>query len=419
MSQSLCDTFETQRAEDVVATVFAAYRAPNGTAHLMYALDNVSTRVPIILRTMPKWQVDVSCGEHGRHRAALKAHCECAYASWGMCHVITDASACSSPSRLTVSWPRLGLEIGLQLCDTRRHAVLETTALASPRAAEVQACAPVYLSPDQIASRATLQMASMWIERMTAQVGQLHLHAQNRAAEVLGAMNAVAPSLLESRKLVVHPWDWVESTERALGVSLSSQAHLLLRGQTAQDGGLNAKHTTLWTWSKCLLEQRDSTQWMMVMDIDEFFAAAPEAPPAMTLGSFLSALPPSRAQWHFCQPLANNSSRMKSALRLSSGCTWWGFFHYGVPASISKRDRQCWSRDDSGKRFRDIWQHFRSGPGCSAERRRYTIEHNSLRNFIAHQRRTDHGGMSMYHAPRSITAESSQSAPPHALPPVR
>ena len=374
----------------------AAAQADKRETRIVSVVSSVPHGVPDTPKHCPCLRVEAECIDTSRNRSRrLRTRAtQCGTGSFRCMTYVIFEHQCFANEKMTLVWPDVHVRLSVPLCDSNT-----LSPIAAHRAAKdvhrVHACAPAYASRTAAAARATLRMTARWATLAAEHCGQLHLHAQNRGDEFEAALRRATPELLRTRRLLVYKWNWIEAMESTLGSRMSSDAHNLLHGTKTKD--INPKHTTLWTWTKCAVEQRTRTRWMMMMDIDEFFALASDvrrlttlAPPAPrgALSAALDAVPSNRMQYNFCQP---TPPRPKSALRIDSRCAWWGYFHFGFSVFP---DPACNLFDRSHSRRilhwgrGGIWNYFDRGAGCNLSQTSLVVEHTSLRAFI---RQTEEG----------------------------
>ena len=242
------------------------------------------------------------------------------------------------------------------------------------------ACAPIFLSPHSAAVRAvTVEAALEWITHMLSQVGEVHLQACNRYDDIVAAAwrrfdLANRPRL--RRRIVIRKWNWIERYA-GRGVHLAQQAHELTAGGSSSNananvnrsvGGINPYHIHEWVISKCVLETRGLTEWMMVMDIDERIGVAatasatpstqPQRTPTGALDQFLRNEPVGVHLHKFCEFRAHDlrdSRRVKSAYRVSIACTFLVLPHAGVAVAAGPpgmRELSGGASNDAGQEQR-------------------------------------------------------------------
>ena len=368
---TLCDDppFAHARANGAAVTVYAGLHDVRwNRTTLYYALDNVSTG---ILMPWDRGAMPNTKPHHGTHhvKQAGKAH-----HSWE----VAEARACGGVAKqlrkprcqgmmtfsvmcrivvahmqrcpIELHWPSLSLSVSASIC--RKPLGPYATRVG------VSVCAPFYLPPDATSRTAEgpLQRLAQWVERWTPQLdgGRIHLHAYNKGALVKRALERAHAPLFAAGRLELTRWNFFE----AMGMRLRPVS--LNLGSSVGEG-LNANHPHYYVLTKSLLELRGRTEWLIMVDVDEFWMASPNSPPLFsTAASFLHNLPSSVQQYSACA--INDCSggvvhwRPKSALRIGRrACEWWGHPHAGVMVERFDDSLSCGSLDADGKTPVDIF----------------------------------------------------------------
>ena len=229
-------------------------------------------------------------------------------------------------------------------------------AQTSVRSVHSSACVPVFLSPHSESVRAvTLDVAFEWVKHMLGHVGRVYLNACNRYDEVYSAVwrrfqLRSNPQLRD--RIVVTKWNWVE-TYAARGVQLPTFAHELVVGHASSH--LDPYHMQSWVSSKCVLESRGKTTWMMVMDIDERVGTAglrtESTDTVSTLDKFLGNEAESNHLHKFCEFDVTHGGmkdmkRTKTAYRVSPACTFVVLPHAGSAVERGTPAAFCNSHPD-------------------------------------------------------------------------
>ena len=381
----MCDAFVLERNANASLTMIAAHQRPTRELVIVYALDDVRAGVPLHIEesesfgsgwlTGPVAAPHVRC--NGKRVQSRLVGCR------GMCRVESmPANACE---QLTLELPALQL---------RAHSKLCAWGVVASRRPAAMACSYVFVPP--ATENRTLQAVVQWASLMSPQVSQLHLHVLNRGEAVRRAVRTAVPQLLERHKLVLHVWNWVEAFQTKGGRGISSSAHEDHWSGTSTANGLNPYHARDWALTKGVVELRDQTDWLMIMDVDESFGSASHS---ITLQGFFEKLHPQMRQYGFCEVdrvsgcrLGDGScevtggGRSKSAVRLSSGCAWWPGPHYSIPLNHTGDAADCELTSATGKRFgakgvKSRLDYFRTGLGCHPRPPQYIV-HDPLRYSV-------------------------------------
>ena len=285
------------------------------------------------------------------------------------------------------------------------------------------ACAPLYAKPSN--HQSTFQAAALWAIRMGPHAGQLHLHALNGGGKLRAHLNSlpVPRNMLHFGHLQLHAWDFYDEH------STEDNARAWYRRPPWDLEGLNLMYATdiqkTWAWQKCLVEQRGSARWMMIMDVDEYWGALPPAAeeefarPPLTLQQFVTSLPAHYNQILLCQraavedtdakgllngpqhmdmawphyaSLLESKNRSKAAVRLDGDCEFWAYPHFSIPDTglrayqdtAHAACRTLWS--DKGTPLRrfdihDVLHHFKRA-GCHPPSRYFIGHARQLRNDL-------------------------------------
>ena len=341
------------------AAVFSMVNMLNTTT-LWYSLDNVSLGR---LRYYDDWygtereevkrpptvhscgeQVDVSplgCGHTVTGIGYPSIMCQVSFSQMHLC-----------PAQ--ISWRRRALSLKVSYC--KDHAP------ELPRVA-VSACAPFFLNGLGLAAEQALRRVKLWVDFMAGvaggsrQVGRVHLHVLNRGAEVRTMLlGARRQALVAAGVLRVRFWDYYE----AVGANFSSNSHV--EAPSARRGGddpyTSPYHAYNLVYTKCLQEEQGSTEWMLIVDVDEYWKSVPRPPlPQLTVSQFLAAAPPRLQQHHFCVLTEEclrtfvGMARPKSAMRVGGGmCSWLGGGHVSLPATTGQPN-ECFPFPVKGERF--------------------------------------------------------------------
>ena len=131
------------------------------------------------------------------------------------------------------------------------------------------------------------------------QVGRVHLHVLNRAAELRPALLRDRRAALDaSGALRVHFWDYFEAAHAVLAPASQFAAP---NARSWEGGYTNPYHPYNLVYTKCVHEEVSSTEWMLIMDVDEYWKAVPRPPqPQLTVSRFLERAPPELQRHHFC-----------------------------------------------------------------------------------------------------------------------
>ena len=329
------------------AAVFSMVNRHNETG-LWYSLDNVSAGM---LRPFVDW-FGVEAAEQRRppsvhacgERLAVRA-LGCTATTTGLHYPSTMCQLRFHQPRLcpvTLRWPRHHeLGVSVPFCEPGSSGA---DADELPRV-HVSACAPFFLNPDEGAAREATRRVQRWTEFMAAsQVGRVHLHVLNRAAEVRPALlRDRRAALAASGALRVHFWDYFEEAHAVLAPASQFVRH---HNRTWEAGYANPYHPYNLLYTKCLHEETASTEWMLIIDVDEYWKAVPRPPqPQLTISRFLELAPPELQRHHFCvlnercMREWDGSVRPKSAVRIGGGvCTWLGSSHVSMPATRGQPD---------------------------------------------------------------------------------
>ena len=332
------------------AAVFSMVNRHNETG-LWYSLDNVSAGM---LRPFVDW-FGVEAAEQRRppsvhacgERLAATA-LGCGATTTGLHYPSTMCQLRFHQPRLcavTLRWPRHHeLSVSVPFCEPGSSGA---DADELPRV-HVSACAPFFLNPNEGAAREATRRVQRWTEFMAAgQVGRVHLHVLNRAAELRPALlRDRRAALAASGALRVHFWDYFEEAHAVLAPNSQVAAP---NARTWEGGYTNPYHPYNLVYTKCVHEETASTEWMLIMDVDEYWKAVPRPPqPQLTVSRFLELAPPELQRHHFC--VLNErcmrewdgsvgSVRPKSAVRIGGGvCTWLGGGHFSMPATKGQPD---------------------------------------------------------------------------------
>ena len=368
-SSRACAPFVMSRNANTSVTVIAAHQRPTREMVVIYQLDDVRRGLPTPLddATLRSTPPDVRCD--GQRVASHIAGCR------GMCRLeVRPARTCE---QLELQFPSLQLGARSRLCAWKR---------ATSHLPVAMACAYVFVPPATESS--TLQAVVRWASLMAPHVSQLHLHVVNRGSEVRRALLNSVPRLLE-HKLVLHAWDWVETFHRKGGLDISRTRRPLWNDAALCSTGLNPYHVRDWTLTKSVVELRDQTEWLMLMDVDESFGSVGSN---ITLQGFLGNLHPQIRQYGFCEVArlrgcrpedgsfceVGTGHRSKSTVRLSSGCAWWPGPHYSIPVNDTGDAERCELTSHTGKHFgtkgvKPRLEYYRHGLGCHPTPREYIV----------------------------------------------
>lgn len=317
-----------------------------------------------------------SCG----HKSKLWRKPRCHVALSLMCRIVVERRG---DCPIELQWPTLSLNVKATLCrrPANRHAERVSVSLVTP----------VYLASNATKQTAdeTLHRLAKWITRWVPEIdgGRIHVHAYNKGDFVQHALEQQHAHLIANGRLELTKWNFFEAMNMQLRSTHASA------GSTPSEG-LNANHPHFWVLTKSLLELRGRTEWLVLVDIDEFWTTPPQSnAPLRTIAGFLNALPLSVQQHAFCTVDTCSLDgvdgvvrwRPKSALRIGRGaCEWWGHPHAGVTVERFDDSVSCSSLDREGKRV-DVfaiapghtWSIF--DPLCREKLRMPT-------SYIAHER---------------------------------
>ena len=196
--------------------------------------------------------------------------------------------------------------------------------------------------------------------------------------------------LLEQGVVEVTRWDWFD----AAGARLRNDSHTARAsaGHGAAGLRMNPYHTQVWALTKSLLEMQNRADWVVLVDVDEFWNARdPHGDSLTTLAHYLTQLPPEVEQHPFCAvDLRCTPSlatwRPKSAMRVGShSCEWWGHPHSGIVVedfvASEKGSGTCGAKDAHGKGVNvfsyeiHTWDTFNARCQAEAAHPGYHFEH--------------------------------------------
>ena len=295
-----------------------------------------------------------------------------------MCRIVVfDHRAAGCPIEL--HWPGFLLRATASLCrrpmDRRADRVFASVV------------APVYFTGSgtthEGAHGGVLRRLTQWVARWSPQVedGRVHIHAFNKGELVQREMEEQHGALIAAGRLELTQWDFFEEMMR------------LRPDQTHVVSSFTEQRPLVFAITKSLLELRGRSEWLIVVDIDEFWVASQTDAALQTAASFLRALPSTVQQHPFCTVDACVDDvvqwRPKSALRIGRGaCEFWGHPHAGVTVERFDTSVSCSSLDHVGKPVDvfhmdggRIWSVF--NPFC---RRQMEASPATLHNYIAHER---------------------------------
>lgn len=346
----------------MATTVFAALHEPRTASMptsrctLYFAIDNRSTGVHLAPENASKvssaaWAMPriSACGEASRmlRRPRCKA--------WSslLCRITFELR---DPScRVDLEWAALGIRLHVEICRST----------SQPRRHYVTACAPFFLPPEDAASDAALETLKEWLRRMLFfQKVHVELHLLSGATRVLKELKQ--GPLARSPLLQTTAWTWFEAARLRLFAHRDSDLGINTAFNTVSNiaTGQNPYHLQVWVLTKCLLEQRYLTEWVLLVDVDEFFEVRANAV-STTISATLRALPAAVQQIPFCtlNHCRGGSVRWrpKSALRVGQRwCEWWGTTHAGVAVEKFRTEATCDPLDEN-KHVVPLWPTTKAG----------------------------------------------------------
>ena len=360
----MCDDTVHARSHDhnrTAVTVFAA--SHNGSeTRLWYALDDLSNGLMRGFKGLESIRYERErettsppqvrwCG----HAASVQAY-GCAGPRM-ICHI-----RFSQPRLCTIDlhWPHRQLSATVQMCQRPPSA-----ADAAP-SRYVSVCVPLYFSPSPDLAAYSSRRLARWARYMVSQADAVRVHVVAGATpQTQAVLDDAAGDLLRSGSLHVRTWGLYERLKLRLSSSQQQTTFDKMHDHVG-DGELNPYLFQTLVQTKCMCEERDESEWLVFLDADELYKSVPPAP-TRTLAQFLASLPAYQHQFLFCAideqcfrgpKDALAPIRPKPAVRVSSGCVWYGSAHAAVPLSGESDDGGCWQRGWGN----DFVQKCRSGP---------------------------------------------------------
>ena len=342
VAQRMCDGHVTSTSNDgtMAATVFAM-SSWRSEARVWYAVDavDVATRrrsgpSDIVreedgeMKTPPVVKVCDAVQRVAHHGCARNKTTPSFGSLW--CHMrfphrlrTTGESAQLCP--VQVHWTKQRITLRLShFCSTPMG--------ANGGAVPASVCAPFFVVPEERQAAEAIERLRLWIRSMASQVSRIHVHLLNHA----GTVRRRLAGLPEQRSdvLQLHEWTYFEDAN----MSFDALANLDSSSSAVRATKVNPYKLHGMAQTKCLSEEYGSTEWMIILDIDEFWKALPPSP-QLTAQQFLQRLPETRQTHVFCSTgetscLRQPSSgfRSKSAYRISADrCHWLGGSHWSPP----------------------------------------------------------------------------------------
>ena len=249
-----------------------------------------------------------------------------------VCHIrFSQPRLCS----IELHWPQRRLTVTVQMCQRLPSDV------SAGQARYVSACVPLYFSPSPALAAYSVGRLARWSRYMVSQADAVRVHVVAGAtAQTRTALDLAVGDLLRSGQLHLRAWGLYESLQLRMPSTHQGTTFEQIRDRDA-DGELNPYRVFPLVQLKCMCEERDESEWVVLLDADELYKSVPPAP-SRTLAQFLASLPTSQHQFLFCavdeqcfrwRKDAPAAVRPKAAVRVSSDCVWMASAHYAFPLS--------------------------------------------------------------------------------------
>ena len=312
---------------------------------------------------------------------------------------------------------------GALACSSRtfHHTVAMMHHRTETQRAAVCALSMVNPGADLHSEFASFMLMVNWVRRMGPQADRLHLHLANNGSLALQILRSAVPRQLEDGKLVAHVWDW---PERFATLTNGGYAHMSSGFAAGDDFRAILNILKNHAWNKCIIEEEEAVDYMLVADTDEGWGHAHGATRSdggrLVMRYATDELNKTVFMHVFCAvetgvdcgtttPEGKVKGRMKTMYRLdSSECEWWATAHTGIPLAGSKPGchlHPAWQSQnvfmtklvDSGfdrdhPRILDPedgrlnFGEFMNGPGCDPLPRGYVL-HDRQTNWLAEEHR--------------------------------